>query len=507
MKKLVLSLMLGFIALNAFSNPVVGGDTTRINGKLVLYLMADHEANGWYYGYLLGDRIMEIMDNYVINHAFGGAPIYQMAREIFSDHFTVDDKYAVMAQGMILGMQSAGFSTFSNALGENLTYVDVLIANSIPDFTAFGLLQIDGPGCSNLTSWGEATINDPLLNGETVISRNLDWENHPQLIDNPLIIVWASIDPFSQRFVTFGYPGMIGALSGINESGIATFQNMGNYSPSATGTGFYPVNLAQRNGLEAADYNMDGICSPRDITDAVSEHNVSSTYIIHSAGPSGLEIPAEILEIHNQFGSEIRTVDNNATSFGNNLVATNHFRLLKPPSYCYRYNKISDSLVNSSHMSVNRNWNVLTSAGVNTNLQTIQYSPYNHLLRLSFAEPGIPAYQLEPVIIDAGELFQLVSIKENSLEDATIIQVFPNPCSHQTHIMISPDIQGTASCKIYSRSGELIYDFGVLPCNDTDIELHWNAVNNADGIYLFIVDLKSEAGLRKTYSHKIVVNR
>jgi len=240
MKKIVLFVFLLNFTSNSFSNPFVAADTLRINGKLTLWLGSGSDwENGFFYGWLLGHKIKPVFENYVIPSAFGGAAGYNQARQIFDQHFVVDDMYIEIAQGMISGMEMADIDLYSTVLNDDLNYKDILIANSIPDFTAFAeKWHYNGPGCSNLTSWGDATINAPELNGETVINRNLDWENNPHLIDNALIIIWVNGDPGKQSFVTFGFSGLIGALSGMNEQGVATFQNMGNYYSSPAGTGF-----------------------------------------------------------------------------------------------------------------------------------------------------------------------------------------------------------------------------------------------------------------------------
>jgi hypothetical protein len=387
MKKIILGVLFMSLTAGSFGNRFVAADTLRINGKLALWLGSGNDyEDGFNYGKLLGFKLKPLLDNYLIP-MFGGATGYNQARQIFDQHFVVDDKYIEMTQGMISGMEMAGVDLYSTVLNDTMTYKDILIANSVQDFISFSdKWHKIGPGCSSLTSWGEATMNAPELLGETVINHNLDWDNHPQLINNPLIIIWVTADPAKQSFVTFGYPGMIGALSGINEHGVATFHNTGNYFTYPIGTGFYPSSLAQRNGLEALDYNGDGICSPRDVTDAVRAHTMACTHIILSAGSSFMEPVAEILEIHNSFGYEIRTKPIFPHFFGDNLVATNHFRSLKPPSYCSRYNRISDSLQASNLLDVNRNWRVLKTAGVTTNLQTIQFIPTQNIIRFSFAK-------------------------------------------------------------------------------------------------------------------------
>jgi hypothetical protein len=512
MKKIFLSLLLISLTTGSFSNPFVVADTLRINGHLALWLGSGMDwEDGFNYGWLLGHQIKPVFENYVIPSAFGGVAGYNQARQIFDQHFVVDDKYIEIAQGMISGMEMANVDLYSTVLNDTLTYKDILIANSIPDFTAFAeKWHYIGPGCSNLTSWGDATMNAPELAGETVINRNLDWDNNPHLINNALIIIWVTGDPSKQSFVTFGFTGLIGALSGMNESGVATFQNMGNYYAYPTGTDFYPINLAQRNGLEAADYNGDGICSPRDVSDAVRAHNVASTFIIHSAGPSYLEPAAEVLEIHNAHGYAIRTKTDNPEFFGDNLVATNHFRLLKPPSYCYRYSRISDSLELSNHLDVNRNWKVLTTAGVTTNLQTIQFIPMQNIIRFSFAEIGVPAYLIQPTEVWMDTLFTMINVGINELPaiNEAVVSVYPNPAKNIINIELNTKSSVFVSVTILDLNGRQILNNHNLPALNNDKPFVWDTTGNPDGVYFARVHLKDKhTGKLTIETKKIVVAR
>jgi len=484
MKKLIFTILMAVFSTGLFSNPMVAADTIRLDGKLTLWLMVEGYDAGWNYGFLLGDRIVNLMENYLISSAFGGAANYQMARQIFNQKFIYDQKYADIAQGMIDGIAASGVSIYSPTLGEDLTYKDILIANSVPDFTSIGLLQHEGPGCSDLMSWGEATTNDPLLNGELVVSRNLDWTSHPLLVSNSLMIIWGSPSGENQRIITFGFAGLIGALSGFNESGIVTFQNMGNYNMQATGTGFYPVNLAQRNGLESWDYNGDGVCSPRDVTDAVREHNISSTFIVNTAGYATHEPAAEILEIHNSFGEYIRTLDDNLFELGTNLASTNHFRKLRPPAYCYRYNRFVDSLQTSNQVGIQRNWRIIKAAGVSTNLQTIQFVPYLNLLRFSFAKPGIPAYQIEPTEVMVDTLFSLVGVAEHFAGRQQFVTVFPNPAKNHATIRIISPVDGKAKINVYDSSGKIVSTLSSDVLKNTETSIGWGIDGINPGIYL-----------------------
>ncbi|NCA84531.1 MAG: T9SS type A sorting domain-containing protein [Clostridia bacterium] len=481
MKKFIILALFSCLTLATRSNPLPAVDTSRINGTLVLTVLFSDPTMGLDYGYLLGDRLYNVLENYVVNTAFGGAASYNYARQIFDQRFVVSEYYTEFATNMILGMTYGGFQVYSPTLGREFTYQDVLLANAIPDMTAFGLTQTTGPGCSDLMSWGTATANDPQLNGGMVICRNLDWDDDPLLIENALITVWFN-EGFNQRIVTFGFVGMIGALSGMNDDGIATFQNMGNYSSSPVGTGFYPVNLAQRDGLEHYDFNGDGICSPRDVTDAVRSHPMAATFIINTVGPTNLEFPAEILEIHNTFGDTIRTAVHNPEFFGDNLVSTNHFRLLKNPSYCARYNRISDSIQASTDFTIARNWRVLQTAGVPGNLQTIQFIPATKLIRFSMARPGTPAYQIEPTEVSMYGL--PVSIIEHAAKHKGVFSVAPNPCRTHTNLLIAAATGDRITIEISDANGNSIYTHHDVAKADGDNNVTWNTSHYPSGVYL-----------------------
>jgi hypothetical protein len=482
MKKLIILALFSCLTLAMRSNPLPVVDTSRINGTLVLSVMTSDPWAGLDYGYLLGDRLYNVLENYVVNTAFGGAASYNYARQIFDQRFVVSEYYTEFATNMIQGMVSGGFPIYSPTLGRDFTYQDILLANAIPDMTAFGVTQTTGPGCSDLMSWGQATANDPQLDGGMVICRNLDWDDDPLLIDNALITVWFNDDFNQQKIITFGFVGLIGALSGVSNAGIATFQNMGNYSSTPVGTGFYPVNLAQRDGLQHTDFNGDGICSPRDVTDAVRSHPMAATFIINTAGPATLEFPAEILEIHNAFGDTIRTAMHNPEFFGDNLVSTNHFRLLKNPSYCTRYNRISDSIQTSSDFSIARNWRVLQTAGVSSNLQTIQFVPATKLLRFSMARPGTPAYQIQPTEVFMEGL--PVSIMEYAAKQPDLFSLAPNPCRSETNLIIKTTTGDKIAIEISDANGNFIYSHNEVANAAGDHNFCWKTMNHPSGVYL-----------------------
>ena len=71
--------------------------------------------------------------------------------------------------------------------------------------------------CSFFGVWGNRT-----LNGELYTMRNLDWASNMGINLNKLIIVF-NIDS-SIPHVILGFPGLIGALTGISAKGITAHE-------------------------------------------------------------------------------------------------------------------------------------------------------------------------------------------------------------------------------------------------------------------------------------------
>ncbi len=71
--------------------------------------------------------------------------------------------------------------------------------------------------CSFFGVWGTRTVD-----GELYTSRNLDWTSDTGINLNKLITVF-NIDN-SIPHATLGFPGLIGALTGISAKGITTHE-------------------------------------------------------------------------------------------------------------------------------------------------------------------------------------------------------------------------------------------------------------------------------------------
>ena len=478
---------------------IVNGDTLTVDGKKILKIWGTHSERGYAYGYLMAENIKEVFEGYVLGSLFfNSTTIYTNARNYFIGNFEVEQKYINESIAMINGIQAAGVSIFCSILNRDLDEIDILLSNSIVDIAALGEENFTNRfGCSSLSSWGQNTIQDPDLNGQLVITRNMDWMPHPTLLNNHLLIVQFPSEPDEISWLSFTFAGMLGALSAINENGVAAFMNMGNYNNHPNLNTFHPIFFTIRNGIEANDYNGDSQIDPYDIASAISDKYQLSGFIVHSTD----EYFGIVVECNNENGVEIRDDSDNTIIPEEHLAATNHFRKLYSPVYCNRYANIADSLNTNSLMNVERSWNLLgEAAGVYHNLHTIEFAPTLNLIKWSTAQTGIPAYQLEPTLFDLQELFTLnVSADPDFQQQISILSSYPNPFYSSTTISFSAaQTLPFVNLEIYNIKGQKVRQYSIF---NNQSSIVWDGTDNngnsvVSGVYLyrFETKYKSEYG-------------
>ncbi|MCK4312369.1 MAG: hypothetical protein KAW88_06515, partial [Candidatus Cloacimonetes bacterium] len=273
MKRIIFVLIFVICIISFSYSQTVNGDTLTVDGKKILKVWGTHYERGYATGYLLGDRIKSLSENYFISYFFfNNAVLYESTRTYYLNNFEVEDKYQNEAQGIIDGMIYAGIDLYSNTLQRDIDENDILLSNAIIDLLALDELQRDDESwCSSLSSWGESTILDPELNGDLVITRNMDWTPHNELLENHLLVVHFPIEENETNWLAFTFPGLFGALSALNEDGLCAFMNMGNNNYHPNLNTFHPIFLSIRNGIETYDYNGDMEINPSDVVDAIQD--------------------------------------------------------------------------------------------------------------------------------------------------------------------------------------------------------------------------------------------
>jgi len=487
MKKQLCSIFLLLLSLNIFGQ--VNGELREIEGKKVLTIWGTHQERGYAHGYLMGNSIEDLFDSYIVGYYFGNsAPIYNTARNFFTTNYTIEPNYQTEANAMIQGMIDGGIDLNNQTLGREIDATDVLIVTALPDLSQAveGMPKSD-LGCSSLSSWGSSTLQDSTLTGHLVITRLMDWSNHISLYQNHLMIVNRPSETAEQQWISVAFAGFIGSLSGINKSGVAAFMNVGNESNYQTGTPFYPILLTVRNGIEGDDYNQDGENTPADIIQAVQDRNRSGASIIHVVQDEGINSSPQIIECNNINGVAVRNVSHNTLVPGENLVVTNHFRILSTPISCYRYNGIVDSLNYSTEITPHRSWLILqTAACLFNNLHAIQYIGSAHLLKWAATTLGNPAFSQEPTVFNFDTLFTCIEHHTPAQPFIfTLAQNYPNPFNSTTVLSWQLPVGSPVILTIFNITGQKI---DILVDEKQLAGYHsveWNASGLTSGIYLY----------------------
>jgi hypothetical protein len=490
--KRVTYLILIFLCFAVFTNAQVNGNLTQTGDKWVLQTWGTHLERGYAQGYLLSQPIMQIFNTYIYQTvAMGNPGVYNSLVDFYQTHFEVEPKYQQEAQGIINGMAASGTSIYISGLQRDLVKEDVLTFNCLVDLyfyqsqiTGNSNLELD---CASLSSWGTSTLADTLLQGSVVISRFMDWNQDGSLIANPLLMVSHPSEQGEQDWVSFTYPGMIGALSAISASGKAAFLNTGNVHSYNNINELHPILLSIRNGIEQGDYNNDGADNITDVYQAVTDGLSLSGTIVHTVSEN-TEVMTGIIETNNSSGTVMRTaLNNDSLPPGMHLAATNHFRLLDYPICCTRYSNIVDSLTVNPVMTAKRQISLLSgAAGLQNNLMAIQYVPATGRILWSTATPSSPAYQNEMSAYYLDELLDFTSSSDDETNISAIpeLVVFPNPAHLNTTVRITVKGKAVAQLEVFNLKGQKV---AVLDAGRAGYS--WNGRINANrpaatGIYL-----------------------
>ena len=189
----------------------------------MLRVWGSHHEMGYAHGYLLGKPIIDVVENYAVDHM--GRRQYEIILPIFSLSARVSPQLKAEAQGMLSGIK-ASVGAHVRALRRTLTVDDILMINAYTD-----LLSI---GCSSVSAWGQATRDDPGLRGQVALVRNLDWPPKQALLRNQIIIAYEPSRNGARNLVSVAFAGYMGCLSCMNDAGVVSTFNMG-YGTGAAG--------------------------------------------------------------------------------------------------------------------------------------------------------------------------------------------------------------------------------------------------------------------------------
>ncbi len=484
MKSITTAILLSIIAFTSIYSQNINGYIVSDSANLtVVKIWGTHEQRGFAYGYLLGDKISDMVTGYM-QPVFGG--FLDDARQIIIDgeDLSIDSIFVYEAMAMIDGMNAAGTNS------ANIDYIDGLVFNSFLDIVKLLGLSAEGPGCSSLMSWGDATMGTD-LDGKSVISRHLDWTPNPTLINNQVLVIHVPSEEDEQTWAMVGFAGQMSVLSGFNQN-LAVFQHMMSdfIGVPTHGIGYEPVWLTMRKAIEKADYNNDGENNTADIRDAINGNTMgfADGYIITALAPSTSgndELIALVAEVAPQT-PKITFRDNTYPDNipGDNLYAAN-FEIKRNNSnhYCTRYYAVINAIGDGTGIGSEENWQIMNdnSNGSNGNIQFMQFIPETDMFKITVYRDGSPAYQKPPITFSISELFFL-PLSVSQVNDNAELELFPNPVEDKLVVKIPKEYQNS-TYSIFSIDGDIAL-FGNIENGYSQIK-----VNSLDpGLYIFKVD-------------------
>ncbi|MCE1189573.1 MAG: T9SS type A sorting domain-containing protein [Ignavibacteria bacterium] len=446
-----------------------------VNGKLlsksgnitIIKIWGNHQERGYAQGYFLADEIETLIINYI--HGRFPAIYYQAARTMVQDttYFHFAPQYVDELKSIITGMRAARPASTTDL-------PDLLIANSFLDILGFlgSGLQANSPyGCSCLMNWGNSTIGT-VQAGKLITTRNLDWEPDTSLVAHQVMVIHIPAEPNEQPWLMIGFAGQVGVLSGVNKSGMSAFQHVLHVDASLASAGkkYEPIWLAIRDGLEAKDFNGDGVVNTSDMRAAleINPMGYAASCIVSCSAPaiSGNDtLVAMIAELTHS--TPLLTFRNNTYTDsipGQNLYAANSpVARLDARTYEPRYISVINALSSGTSLDSNKSWNIMrdSSRVSGGNIQMIQVIPEQKILRVAVYASGQCAYSRSPLNFNLDTLFAYPnSVVNSGLEknemSFSLSQNFPNPFNPVTTIEYTIPHKSYVQLFLFNNLGEQI---------------------------------------------------
>ena len=437
----------------------VNGYEEDIQGISVIHVWGTDYEMGYALGYLDGDRFACIIEDIIIPS--WGVEVWNAYRDCFTTYFTIPPRADEMVDAMISGIGDRPDNIlYSPSLERYYDDLDLHVCHAITDLSIV-LYGNSSNSCSSLSAWGAATASDPELQGAPLLARNLDSDYHPLLAEMHAVI---TMNPdIGNQVVLFGQPMDFDCSTAMNEYGICVTRNaayhdyISFYEPA-----FIPIGYAALMGLMEDDFNSSGTNNLEDLLTALTSWNRAPSKNLHVAAPRSLGYmndPAIVVEINNDSGYVFRTAINDPVLGPEHMAATNHFRLLYPPSYCNRYSLLRDSIVADPNMTLNRSWDLMGYCdipGWHTYL-TVLFLPESKKIGIAFCDSIEESWEKDPIWLTWDQLFPLTEIKPGEVNNGFAINaISPNPSTGNFSVRFSVPFNSTVLFYLYDVSGKLI---------------------------------------------------
>ncbi len=405
-RSLLVILTISIISMSCGKDPSTGPNgTEEVNGTLsviegipVLRLWGTPREQGYAHGYLIGEDIATMLDDF-IESAMGGLDADAWENELIpaTGAFQLEQRFVEELEGMLAGVEAGtvGAHAYIPSLGRNLTYDDLAAINIGPDFFSIG--------CTTFAAWDSMTSD-----GATIAGRNFDWPEIPGVFEKQIIVVSVPATGSGRMgYVSINWPGIIGCYTAMNAEGVTlSTHDTNGHSPTAT-TGFSPRLLIYREAIESAhagtaQEDVEAVFRARMTT---TPQNMMLTFP-SSAGNTGSVVFEYDGDLSVTGGVSVREPDG-IESF---QICTNHCRERVLPTECWRYSLLEGQLESiaasggANHLTSEMVWALLDSIALgNSTHHRVVFEPDELLMHFAFSV-DVPAPACTFITLNVTEL-------------------------------------------------------------------------------------------------------
>ncbi|HDL19441.1 MAG TPA: hypothetical protein ENH29_10330 [Bacteroidetes bacterium] len=304
------------------------------NGRLiylkelpVLQLWGSPQERGFAHGFLIGRQILDFFEFYILEDSWKSPPRYQKIFVPFLESgFNYPAEFLQECDAVIHGMKAANLDMRIESLGRDFSRTDLIAINAyIEKRAAFPVAPPSS--CSQFAFWGDPTEGTSLQGG-LIAARNMDGECDVRKVTVSHFLIFA-VDPQTpgkQRWVSMMWPGFVGTISGINESGLYGMENAGSSKQGPVVGGNVPYSWTERFVLET----QTGKSTPESVLKVMQKFTNEAggitspgSIILWTLPYTGQKTPAFVYE-GNRFGGGMRLPGETRPENANCIMATNH---------------------------------------------------------------------------------------------------------------------------------------------------------------------------------------
>lgn len=397
--------------------PTVNGRLTSVEGVPVLTVWGTPRERGFAQGHFFAERLVAMLDTYLGDTEISGGPArYAASTQLVPLMMRIQPAYQEELRGLLAGIEARldGRTTVPR-LKRKLAIRDLVTLNCIPDSARFG--------CSSFTVWGRRTAD-----GDTIAGRNLDWNVSAALLDSQVVVVHVpEAGSGSLAWVSVGWPGLIGCLTGMNAEGVTvSMHDSWGGGPSGM-MGFTPRALALREAIEAARSGT----AQADILEVFRKRTVAvgsnvAVALPHRAGKGAGDSAASVVFEYDGVttlagGVTVRAPGPAGKRGGGAMqVTTNHYRSRAEPTRCGRFQTIGRALAAAEkkheRIDLAAAWRILGSVaqpgrrdGGLATYHSVVFEPDKMKMHVALTDGGKPAPECKHVTLDVAALIKSAS--------------------------------------------------------------------------------------------------